>query len=109
MLQLPAITGSLTSAQCAKFGVAPDGTGGAANSCANLIGNSGRNSIRGPGLFDLDFSVFKNNYIRRISETFNAQFRAEIFNISNRNNFLSPTASTAVFDANGTRRPEWRA
>ncbi len=35
----------------------------------------------GPGLFNIDFSVFKNNYIPRISETFNVQFRAEFFNV----------------------------
>ncbi|MBZ5643645.1 MAG: TonB-dependent receptor [Acidobacteriia bacterium] len=98
---LPVIPSGLTAAQCAPFGVAANGTGGIAGTCANLIGNGGRNSIRGPGLFDLDFSVFKNNYVRRISETFNAQFRAEIFNITNRNNFLSPTANAAIFNTNG--------
>ena len=90
------------SGPCVNFGASSTtGLGGVPNTCANLIGNAGRNSLRGPGLVDLDFSVFKNNYVRRISETFNAQFRAEIFNITNRANFLSPTASTAVFDGNG--------
>ncbi|HXP82340.1 MAG TPA: carboxypeptidase regulatory-like domain-containing protein [Verrucomicrobiae bacterium] len=69
--------------------------------CANLRGNLGRNTVIGPGLSKLDFSVFKNNYIRRISESFNAQFRAEIFNIFNRANFGSPTDNLAVFDQNG--------
>jgi hypothetical protein len=46
-----------------------------------------RNSINFPGLVNFDFSVFKNNYIRRISETFNAQFRAEFFNVFNHANF----------------------
>ncbi len=72
-----------------------------AGTCANLRGNLGRNSVIGPGLSKLDFSVFKNNYIRRISESFNAQFRAEIFNIFNRANFSSPTDNLAVFDQNG--------
>jgi len=58
--------------------------------CFNLRGNAGRNIIVGPGLLNLDFSVFKNNYIRRISESFNAQFRMEIFNILNRANFQAP-------------------
>ena len=35
----------------------------------------------GPGLSNLDFSVFKNNHVRKISENFNVQFRAEFFNI----------------------------
>ena len=49
---------------------------------------------------NLDFSVFKNNYIRKISENFNIQFRWEIFNILNRANFAVPS-SAAIFDAAG--------
>src|ERR1700730_5972120 len=51
--------------------------------CANLLGNAGRNSITGPHLVNVDFSMVKNTAIPRISETFNVQFRAEIFNIFN--------------------------
>ncbi len=69
--------------------------------CANLRGNLGRNVLIGPGLSKLDVSVFKNNHMRRISENFNAQFRAEIFNILNRANFSSPTDNLQVFDQNG--------
>jgi outer membrane receptor protein involved in Fe transport len=70
--------------------------------CMNLAGNSGRNSLIGPGLTDLDFSVFKNNPIRRISETFNIQFRAELFNVLNHPNFLPPTGGAAdIFDNKG--------
>jgi len=46
--------------------------------CFNLRGNAGRNILIGPGITNLDFSVFKNNRIKRISENFNVQFRAEI-------------------------------
>jgi hypothetical protein len=70
--------------------------------CANLAGNAGRNSLIGPGLTDLDFSLFKNNPIRRISETFNIQFRAELFNVLNHPNFLPPTSNTDIFDGTGT-------
>ena len=66
----------------------------------NLFGNAGRNILIGPGLVNLDFSVFKNNYIRKISENFNIQFRWEIFNILNRTNFAVPS-SAAIFDAAG--------
>ena len=59
----------------------------------------------GPGLSKLDFSVFKNNYVKRISESFNAQFRAEFFNILNRANFASPTDNLAVFDQKGQSIP----
>jgi hypothetical protein len=71
--------------------------------CFNLRGNTGRNSIPGPGLVNLDFSLFKNNYIRRISETFNVQFRAEVFNILNHPNFALPVEpdNTDVLDSTG--------
>jgi hypothetical protein len=67
---------------------------GAAPQCFNLRGNAGRNILTGPGLSNLDFSVFKNNYIKRISENFNVQFRAEVFNILNRANFAVPSTPT---------------
>jgi hypothetical protein len=73
--------------------------------CFNLRGNAGRNSLIGPGITSLDFSVFKNNHIRRISENFNVQFRAEIFNILNHANFAPPgpgDGNTDIFAANGT-------
>jgi hypothetical protein len=66
----------------------------------NRWGNLGRNTLIGPGLSKLDLSVFKNNYVKRISENFNAQFRAELFNILNHANFSSPTDNLTVFDQN---------
>jgi hypothetical protein len=71
--------------------------------CINLRGNAARNSLIGPGLINLDFSVYKNNYIPRISETFNAQFRVEAFNILNRANYSVPPApaNTDIFTAAG--------
>jgi len=71
--------------------------------CINLRGTAGRNNIPGPGLMNLDFSAFKNNYIRRISESFNVQFRAEIFNILNHANFSLPVSpdNTDIFDSSG--------
>ena len=54
----------------------------------------------GPGLFNIDFSVYKNNYIRKISETFNIQFRAEMFNVLNHTNF-APPGNLTPFDQNG--------
>jgi hypothetical protein len=71
--------------------------------CFNLRGNSGRNVLIGPGVTSLDFSLFKNNYIKRISERFNIQFRAELFNILNHPNFAPPTTpdNTDIFDGTG--------
>jgi hypothetical protein len=68
---------------------------------ANKWGNLGRNTLIGPGVSKLDFSTFKSNRIRRISENFNVQFRAEFFNILNRANFASPTDNSTVFDQRG--------
>jgi len=71
--------------------------------CFNLRGNAGRNILIGPGLTSLDFSLFKNNYIKKISERFNVQFRAEIFNIINHPNFAPPITptNTDIFDGTG--------
>ncbi len=69
--------------------------------CLNLRGNLGRNTLIGPGLLNFDFSLFKNNYIKRISDTFNVQFRAEFFNILNRTNFAPPLDNRNVFDSSG--------
>ena len=66
-----------------------------------LRGNSGRNILVGPGTSELDFSVFKNNYVKRISESFNVQFRAEFFNVFNHANFAVPADNTDVFDGSG--------
>jgi len=71
--------------------------------CFNLRGNAGRNILIGPGVASLDFSLFKNMPIKRISERFNIQFRAEIFNILNHANFAPPTTpdNTDIFDGTG--------
>jgi hypothetical protein len=72
--------------------------------CFNLRGNSGRNIINGPGVTSLDFSVFKNNRIQRISENFNLQFRVEMFNIMNHPNFAPPgpgDGNADIFSPNG--------
>ena len=66
-----------------------------------LRGNLGRNTLIGPGLVNFDFSVFKNNQIKRISDTFNAQFRAEFFNVLNHTNFSPPLDNRNIFDSNG--------
>ena len=77
-----------------------------ANTCINLLGNLGRNTVIGPGLFNIDFSMVKDNHIRRISEAFNIQFRAEFFNILNHTNFAAPRASNLeALKATGTTPP----
>jgi hypothetical protein len=76
--------------------------------CFNLLGNLGRNTVIGPGLLNLDFSAVKDTYIRKISESFDVQFRAEFFNVLNRANFSAPDASNLeALDATGTTPPNF--
>jgi outer membrane receptor protein involved in Fe transport len=72
--------------------------------CVNRYGNAGRNVIVGPGLADLDFSAYKNFPLRKISENFNIQFRAEFFNVINRANFGPPADTNVIFDGTLTRQ-----
>ena len=52
-------------------------------------GDLGRGTYTGPGLADVDLSVFKNT---SISERANLEFRSEFFNLFNRANFGTPNA-----------------
>jgi len=54
---------------------------------AGQFGNEGRNGIRGPGIANLDLSLFKNF---NLGETRRIQFRAESFNVLNHPNFFLP-------------------
>jgi hypothetical protein len=57
-------------------------------------GNLGRETLTGPGLADVDVSLFKNT---AVSEKATVQFRAEFFNVLNRSNFGPP--NTTVFSS----------
>jgi hypothetical protein len=93
-------------AQCKTFASGTTQIPSGQEYCANLLGDGGRNTVIGPGLRDLDFSLFKNNPIRRISETFNVQFRWEVFNIVNHANFAPPApAARQVFTVAGALNP----
>jgi hypothetical protein len=66
------------------------------------LGDLGRNTLTGPGLQNLDFSLFKNHNVTRISETFRVQFRAEFFNVLNHTNFALPDSThTTMWNVNG--------
>ena len=54
---------------------------------AGTFGNSSRNSLTGPDLFQLDLTMSKQF---PISEKVRMEFRAEIYNILNRANFANP-------------------
>jgi outer membrane receptor protein involved in Fe transport len=54
------------------------------------VGNVGINTMRGPGLWTVDFGLFKNIAVR---ESKQVQFRAEFFNIFNNANFGTPNST----------------
>jgi hypothetical protein len=56
---------------------------------AGTLGDLGRNTLRGPGFADFDFSLFRN--ITLSQERYRVQFRAEAFNILNHTNFGAQT------------------
>ena len=58
-----------------------------------VLGNNGRNTLYGPKLVNVDFSVFKNN---RIGERLNVQLRFEFFNIFNHANFQAPVDNNVL-------------
>jgi hypothetical protein len=55
------------------------------------FGNLGRNTLIGPGVAEVDFSITKSFPIR---ERMNLQFRAEAFNLANHPNFQAPSNAT---------------
>ena len=65
---------------------------------AGTWGNSGRNSLEGPGTKTVDFSIFKDTHL---TESKVLQLRAEAFNLANTPQFNLP-ASTANTAADGT-------
>jgi Carboxypeptidase regulatory-like domain/TonB dependent receptor len=56
------------------------------------FGDVGRNTLRGPGTTQLDFSAFKN-FLLRERPTLRLQFRGEAFNLINRTQFNNPAAT----------------
>jgi hypothetical protein len=67
---------------------------------AGFLGNSARNSLTGPGIFNVDFSLNRDVPLAFLGETGKLQFRAEVFNILNHTNFGNPSAG--VFSINAT-------
>jgi outer membrane receptor protein involved in Fe transport len=64
---------------------------------AGRFGTSGYNSLRGPGVKNLDFSVYRTF---KITEWLNAQFRAEAFNLTNTPHFSNPSANVSNLQLN---------
>ncbi len=66
---------------------------------AGTYGNLGRGTLTGPGLAEIDLSLFKNTMV---TERLNLQFRAECFNLLNHANFGTPNA---IVFSSGTISP----
>ena len=62
-------------------------------------GSVGRNTMRGPGVFNLDASLFRNF---KLTERFGLQFRTEVFNLTNTPAFGLPGANAS----SPTRNPD---
>ncbi len=69
-----------TPEQASLFSVAPAGS----------IGNSGRNTFRGPGFFNTDMSIVKRF---RLRERMFTSFRFEAYNLLNTVNFVAPSVN----------------
>ena len=61
------------------------------------FGNSGRNTLYGPGLVNIDFGIFR---AFRITEGKELQFRVESFNFTNTPHFNNPSASASDMTLN---------
>ena len=61
-------------------------------SCAQRLGNSGFNNLRGPSLFNWDFGLFRDFPIK---ERMHLQFRMEAFNFTNTPHLDVPDSSLA--------------
>lgn len=57
---------------------------------AGVLGNAGRDILRGPGLFNLDTSLYRNF---RLTERFTLQFQAQAFGVTNTPHFNNPNAN----------------
>jgi hypothetical protein len=67
------------------------------------FGTAGRDTLRGPGFFNLDGSLFRDF---RMTERVTLQFRAEMFGVTNTPQFANPsaTASSLTRNADGSIR-----
>ena len=66
-----------------------------------VFGTSGRDILRGPGVFNVNASLFRNFSVK---EFLKFQFRMETFNLTNTPQFANPGATVppATFNADGS-------
>lgn len=73
----------------AAFAIPASTTYGPQQTTFNAPGTSGRNILRGPGLSNIDLSLFKNF---AVTERFTAQFRVQAYNLTNTPHFGNPNS-----------------
>ena len=66
---------------------------------AGYLGNLGRGTLRGPGIFTADLALHKRLFS---NDRHSVELRAEAFNVTNRPNFQVPSGR-ALFTASGSR------
>jgi hypothetical protein len=65
---------------------------------SHLFGDSRRGSLRGPGAYNVDLSLFKHF---KLGETRELEFRAEAFNLFNHPQFTTPANTVDVAGFSG--------
>jgi hypothetical protein len=70
-----------------------DPTAFAAVTAANTFGNSGRNILRIPGIWNTDLDITRQFPIK---ERLKLQFRAQFFNLPNTSHFVTGTGGNAI-------------
>jgi hypothetical protein len=82
-----------SQANLQKFGCFVSGNSVLIPPANGTFGNLSRNAFRGLGFNNVDFSIFKSFSFK---ERYNAEFRAEFFNIFNHPNYANPYGSIAT-------------
>ena len=57
------------------------------------LGNTARNAIAGPGLYNVDLSVSRSIPVRKLGETGRIELRADLFNVLNHANLGNPDST----------------
>ena len=74
-----------------------------------VIGSMGRNTVIGPGIRNIDFSLGKSFDLSMLREGTRVDFRGELFNLFNTPNFANPGSGVFVAASANTRRPSGTA
>jgi hypothetical protein len=89
-LQRPNLVGTPSLAPALRFPAHFFNTAAFATAPQFVIGNASRNPVRGPAYRDLDIALVKHTHL---TEKFEAELRAEVFDITNTPAFAQPNGS----------------